>query len=214
MPTPTNIVGKNNEVAGVQEGALVVTNIPVPASTDSDLIIVPLVINVSVDGAGVVFDLNLDGSSTPIDALIQADSDGDIYIKTINIIIEDTGNIFLEDFGGIAGGLSNGIDTFIEARGVRFPISKRPLFTNFDMVRVGTLTPPVGADDTAFRIKQRQGSGDTLYNPVWDMTRLSSGDLGIRLAANTNQKIGITINDNLTSLVSFNMVMTGFKRLI
>lgn len=212
MTTPVKIIDKDGEEARIIEGALVVSNIPVPSPSNIKFIQIPFIENLSINGDGVSFDLRVDGSVTPIDAFLEARSDGDLYIKTANIIVEDAGNIALEDFGALPA-LTNGIDTFIENEGIRFNITKQPIKNNFDMIRIGTLTPAVGADDTAFRIKQRLGVGDTLYNPVWDFTRLAGGTEGIRLASNTKQRLGITINDDLTTLTSFNMVLTGYIRL-
>lgn len=204
-----------NEARLVERGLLVSNHaVPAPGTTTFDQI--PFISAISVGGTGEAADtdLRVNGSVNPIDAFISALDEGDLYIKTANIFIEGSGNINLSDFGDIAGGLPNGISTFIQNQGVKFPITRQPILTNSDMVRIGTLTAGLGSDESAFRLKQQQGSGDTGYNPVWDMTRLAAGTEGVRLSAGTKQRLGITINDDLRSLVSFNIIFSGYIRLI
>lgn len=211
MTTPVILTDEQKNTPRIIDRGLVVTSNPTPAPAGSELIQIPFVRNFKINGDGSL-DLRVDGSTTPVDAFIEAQSDGDIYLKTANLIIEGPGNLQLEDFGNITGGLANGINTFIENQGTKFPITQVPIITNLDAIRVGTLTPAPGVDASAFRIKQTQGGGDTLYNPVWDLTRLSAGFEGIVLAAGTNQRLGLTINDDLTSLTSFNVIVIGYLR--
>lgn len=217
MSTPVKIVDEDGNTPKVVERGLVISQTPSPAPAQSSFIQIPFVKNLSTDGSGLGLPIDLslvDGSVDPIDAFIGASSEGDIYLKSANLFIEASGNIQLQDFGSISSGLTNGIDTFIENEAVKFPITQIPIKTNLDMIRIGTLTPSLGEDSTAFRGKQTIAGGNTFYNPIWDLTRLAGGFEGIRLTRNTNQRIGITINDDLTSLVSFNIIMTGYLRLV
>jgi len=214
MATPITIVDKDGNTPKVVDEGLVVTRNPVLAPASKDFTQVPFVMNLAVDGDGAI-DLRQDGSTTAIDAFIEARSDGDLYIEIANLFIEGAGNIDLNQFGGIAA-LTNGIETFVESEGTKIPITQVPILTNIDMIRIGTLTQGLGEDATAFRGKQALGVGNTFYNPVWDLTKLSSGNEGIVLAAGTNQRLGITINDDLTgvALTAFNIIMIGYVRLI
>lgn len=213
MSTPIIITDDKGNEAKIVDHGLLVSQSPAPALGGEDFLQIPFVEALTIEGDGVTTDLRVDGSVNSIDAFIEARAEGDLYIKTANIIVEGAGNIALEDFGNLSE-LTNGLDTFIQNKGVKFPITKQPIKTNLDLVRIGTLTPAVGSDETAFRIKQVQGAGATLYNPVWDFTRLASGIDGVRLSANTKQRLGITINDALGDLTSFTVIMTGFIRLI
>jgi len=212
MSTPITIEDEDGNTTKVIDRGLVVTRNPVLAPAPTEFTQVPFVRNIAVDGTGSI-DLRQNGSVTPIDAFIEARSDGDLYIEIANLFIEGAGNIDLNQFGDLAA-LTGGIETFVESQGVRFPITQVPIQTNLDMIRIGTLTQGLGEDATAFRGKQSLGGGNTFYNPIWDLTKLSSGNEGIVLAANTKQRLGITINDDLTSLIAFNIVMIGYVRLI
>lgn len=212
MTTPITIIDKDGNTVKVIDQGLVVTRNAVLAPANTDFTQVPFVKNIAVNGTGTI-DLRQDGSVTSIDAFIEARSDGDVYIKVANLFVEGTGNIDLNEFGDLLA-LANGIETFVESQGTKIPITQVPIKTNLDMIRIGTLTQGLGSDATAFRGKQSLGGGNTFYNPIWDLTKLSSGDEGIVLAANTKQRLGVTINDDLTSLVAFNIVMIGYIRLI
>jgi len=217
MATPIIVIDENGNTVLVIDRGLVTTPNAVPAPSTKPFIQVPLIQHLSTDGTGLgtTIDLTLDGSVTPIDAFIAARSDGDLYLKSANVFIEGDATILLKDFGTIADGLANGIDTFIEHEGIKFDITRQPILTNLDLVRVGKDTPALGSDDSAFRLKiAGQGNANTAYNPIWDFTTLAAGNEGIRLAANTNQKLGITINDDLRELVTFNIVMEGYVRFV
>lgn len=213
MTTPVILTDEKKNTPSIIDRGLVVTNNPTPPPSQTEFLQIPFVRALAIDG-GDITDLTVDGSINSIDAFVKARSDGDLYIKVVNIIIEGAGNIALEDFGNITGGLTNGIDTFIQNEDVKFAITQVPIFTNLDAIRIGTLNPAIGTDASAFRIKQTQGGGDTLYNPVWDLTKLSAGVEGVVLSANTNQKLGITINDDLTGLTSFTIIVLGYLRIV
>lgn len=217
MPTPVTIKDSKGRTPEVIEKGLAVSPTVVPRPASSNFIQRPFVIALSIDGTGIgiASDLSLiDGSVNSVDAFVEARADGDLYFTTANIFIEDSGNIQLEDFGAIAGGLANGLNSFIESKGIKSAITQTPLKTNLDLIRVGTLTAGLGEDASAFRGKQSQGGGDTFYNPVWDLKRLSASGEGVVLAAGTNQRMGVTINDDLTSLTSFNILFEGYLRIV
>lgn len=214
MATPVNIKGTNNEVAQVAEGGLVVTSTPAPAAT-LDTITSPYIGFMTPTGLGGDEDLTLDGSTTEIDVFIEAENDADIYIKEIKVLVVDNAVLALTDFGAIATGLTNGLLPFYRNKGVDISFTERPLFTNFDILRVGSKSPEFGVDDTAWRIKGAKGGGsDYAYLGVWDMTQVSPGNVGIRLVANSGQRLGVKIRDDLTTLTSFEILCIGYRRLL
>ena len=215
MATPIRILGDNNQAAQVVDGGLAVSQVPAPASS-SDILTLPYVNFLTVNGDGVTTDLNIDGSVTPIDAYVSAESGADIYVNTISVVITDSaasGGIYLNEFGSLPP-LTNGIVPFFANKGERLAFAERPLFTNFDFVRIGTLTPALGSDQLAFRIQAERNSNDYAYIATWDMTRLSPYGLGLRMSANTKQQIGITIQDDISSLTGLEVLCTGYRRFV
>lgn len=217
MATPVNIKGANGQVAAVSDGALVVSELPVPAFTE-EILALPYSKFFTVDGDGVTNDLTVNGSLTaPVLALINAEAGADIYIKEIKIIIDDEvggSGMILSDFGGIPSGLTNGFIPFFENKGQRLPINDRPLFTNLDFIRMGSLTSALGSDETAFRIKGAKAGSDFAYLPSWDMTVLAPGNNGVRLIAGSKQSFGVEIRDDITSLEGFEILALGFRRFV
>ncbi len=217
MVTPVQIRGLNNEAASVVDGGLVVSQVPAPSSSQ-DILTLPYVSFLTVDGDGITEDLRVAGTlADPIDAYISAESGADIYINTISILITDSdvgGGIALNEFGGISGGLVNGMVPFFQNKGEKLAFADRPLFTNFDFVRIGTLSPHLGEDDMSYRIRAAKNALDYSYLAIWDVTRLSPYGLGLRLSANTKQRLGIEIRDDITSLSGFEILATGYRRFV
>jgi hypothetical protein len=217
MVAPVQIRGTNNEIANVVDGGLAVSQIPAPSSSQ-DILTLPYVNFLTIAGDGQTTDLRVNGSlDSPVEAFIGAEAGADIYINTISVVITDSaasGGIYLNEFGAIVGGLTNGIVPFFQNKGDKLAFAERPLYTNFDFVRIGTLTPQVGQDQLAFRIQAERNSNDYAYAATWDMTRLSPYGLGLRLSAGTNQKLGIDVRDDITSLSGFEILATGYRRFV
>jgi len=215
MTVPVNIIGENNEVAQVIDGGLVVSQYPAPAKSDSDVITLPNVEFMTINGDKITADLNVDGSVNEVNAYIEADNNSDIYIKVMNVLISDTkggSGLVLSDFGALPA-LTNGIIPYFEANNIKYPLLPRGLQTNFDFVRIGSLSPNFGSDETAYRIKGAKTGSGYDYLSVMDLTSASPGKLGIRLAAGTKQKLGVLIRDDISSLDAFEIGTIGYKRL-
>ena len=203
-----NIKGEKSGFADVQDKGVLVSVLPYPP-LDVDDKIIPFFGALTVDGDGVTTSLSVNGSVTPVDAFIGPPIIGDLYLTTANILISDSGAIALNKFGSINGGLLNGINFFNESANERLDISIA-LKTNFDFIRIGTLTVGTGGKTDAYQLAAANTDNDDGYNPVLDFTRVSP--IGIRLRADTKDKLGICINDDLTSVNTFNIVITGFIR--
>lgn len=214
MSVKINVIGKGGDIAEVFDNALAVTQIPAPVST-SEVLTLPYVQFMTVNGDRETSDLNLDGSTNPITAFIESENDADIYIKELKIVVVDSPALNLSDFGAISGGLANGLVPYFENKGVRLAVSERPIKTNFELLRIGSKSPAFGNDDTAYRIQGAKGGGaDYAYFSAWDMTALSAGDLGVRLSAGQGQKLGVVIQDDLLPLTAFDILCIGYRRFI
>lgn len=215
MVTPVHIIGKSNERADVIDSGLVVSQVPAPASSDN-ILTLPYVNFLTVNGDGVTESLLVDGSVTPVDAFVSAEANADVYISTISVVITDSagaGGIYLNEFGGLPR-LTNGIIPFFQDKGNKLAFAERPLYTNFDFVRIGTLTPQLGQDENAFRIRAERNSDDYAYVATWDMTKLSPYGLGLRMAAGTKQRVGLEFRDDITSLSGMEVLCTGYRRFV
>jgi len=202
------VKGDNKGFAEVQDKALIVSVLPYPP-LDVENKILPFIGTLTVNGDGVTNDLTVDGSVVPVDAFIGPPVTGDLYITTANILIADSGAVALNAFGsGLA--LTNGINFFIETANERVDISIG-LKSNFDFIRVGTLTQGTGSKVDAYQLAKTDASNNDGYNPVLDFTNTSPH--GIRLRKDTLDKIGICINDNLTAVATFNILISGYIRI-
>lgn len=217
MATPVVIRGSSEEQAAVLDGALVVSDLPVPASINK-ILSLPYSRFLTIGDDGVTEDLRVVGSlANPQLAFVSAEAGADIYIKEIKIVIADSigGNgINLSGFGAIPGGVDNGFIPYFEDKGQRLQVNDRPLFSNLDFVRLGKDTPSLGSDETAFRVKGAKTSNDYAYLPSWDLTTMSAGSNGVRLIAGSKQSFGIEIRDDITSLLGFEILAIGFRRFV
>lgn len=212
MSVPVEIKDGTQSVA-IQKGALSVTLFP-----PQDQIMLPVVRPLTIGGDGVTTDLRVDGSTNSIDAFIISDSDGDIFITEINVVILGTiggGNALLSDFAAVTGGLTNGCILFRNIQGNVNEFREFPLKTNFNWVTIGTLTAPIGADASAFRLQNvLPGNNSFGYNPRLDM-RAISPPFGLRIRANSSDTLGLIIQDDLTvaGISAFSVNVLGFKQL-
>lgn len=201
--------GKGANTVSVVDEAALVSILPYPALGVPNKII-PFVGALTVNGDGSTTNLSVDGSTIPVDAFVGAPLIGDLYLTSANILIADSGVVALNRFGNISGGLTNGIDIFVETETNRFAVALS-LKTNFDLIRISTLTQGTGSKNDAYLLANTNSANEDGYNPVLDFTKVSP--LGIRLRQHSLDRLGVTINDDLTSVGSFNVVITGFIRI-
>lgn len=169
----------------------------------------PNIAKLTINGDGVTDDLTVDGSVTAVDAFIQAPANGDLYIRLASVLIADAGAVSLNAFGSIAGGVTNGFEFFVESGGVKTDLGV-PLKTNHDFIRIGTETVGIGGKTDAYQLAKIDAANNDGYSPLLDFTQVSL--LGVRLLKGTSDKFGITINDNITSVATFNIIVKGFIR--
>ena len=208
MSLKVKIQGVKPGFADVQDKGVLASVLPYPP-LDVENNIIPFIGNLTVNGDGVTTNLSVDGSVNSIDAFIGPPVNGDLYLTTANILIADSGSISLNRFGSLSE-LTNGIRFFVETANERI-ITSIPLKSNFDFIRVGSLTQGTGGKTDAYQLSNTDASNDDGYNPVIDFTKISP--LGLRLIKDTQDKIGITISDNISSVETFNIIINGFIRI-
>lgn len=205
----------NRTVRVTDEGAFVMTftsALPV----DEDTLIIPFSTFLTINGIPLIdggnADLTVDGSSQDVDAFITGQKEGDLYITSANIVIADSPSVSLNQFGGITE-LTTGIDFFYEIKSGRRNLAA-PIKTNFGFIRLGSLTTGIGSKNDAYQINKINAAGDDGFNPILDLSLLSPLGIGMRVKKNSNDKIGISIRDNLSAVSTFDVLVTGYIRLI
>lgn len=138
-------------------------------------------------------DMVVDGSSTPVDFIGSPPTGKIWYIKSIHIIIEDS-NINFSKFGGI-GSLTNGVDFFVTEDGqserTLASIKRNGQFYSFaNDVEIQS----AATDILIARINLGVNAGTTLS-----------------LTNSNSEQLKATVNDDLTGLDVFNVLMQGFE---
>ncbi len=206
--TTINDADKGYSAVVSDEGELLINQSQAPAVNGPNKIR-PFVANVTVNGDGVTSDLTVNGSTTPVDCFVGAVNDGDLYLTTANVVIADAGSVQLNRFGSAAA-LTNGLDLFYATQEQRYVLATG-VSTNFDLLRISTLSKPTGGKADGFQLANLNSSNNDGYNPILDLTRISP--IGIRLKKSSTDKLGLRVNDNITGVATFNVVMLGFVRL-
>lgn len=209
MSAPVNITFKHH-IAEVQEGALVVSQSPIPPDIPKQTL--PYVKKLTIDGDGVTESLLVDGSVSNKDAFVESEEKFDVYVTSMSIfLLGDATKIRLRDFGSIADGLTNGCILFYQTPLVQFTLEDYPIKTNGDFTLLGSQTPSFGVDSSAFRMKDvLPGANQYAYNPRLDLVNIAP-PYGLKLPADTKSALGIKIRDDLTAAGGFRAVVLGFK---
>lgn len=148
----------------------------------------------NVTGVGALINqqnMNVDGSVTPVEFEYKVQTGLDFYCTSINGLIVDNQAIDAGDFGGIPGGLPNGIGIdLIDAQGVVF-----------NMLGPGR-TIQINGDFALYAGVQctHVGGGNKGLGFHWDL-RESTGGIPCRFGSDTIFRV--TINDDLTNLQRF-----------
>lgn len=173
---------------------------------NGDAVATPVAFNFA-NSAGST-DMRVDGSVTPVEFTIDADSTKETYIKTISVLIADNG-ANLNQFGALAA-LTNGVDFSYFNIDDGEVLIKGEIQTNLDFIRIGQATAAIGDGTSAFRADTSGASADT-YLPLIDLTQTFGLVYGIRLRPGTADKIILRVNDNLTGLDQFDARAFGVQ---
>ena len=163
-----------------------------------------------VDSAGA-FDMAVDGSTTAVEYSVTADDiNRDTYIKYLSVVIGDNGSPALNKFGAAAA-LSNGV-RFIWASQDEGEIELHDgIKTNLEFIRVGSDTGAVGTGVDAFLADVSGGGTEKSYLPSIDLSEIFGLVYGIRLRKGTTDKISFIVRDDLSTLLTFNIIAYGLK---
>lgn len=139
-------------------------------------------------------DMNVDGSSTPVEFTISPPSGKIWYVRTISIVIEDD-NINFTKFGGIAGSLTNGVDFKVKQNGLAevllANVKRNAEFASFtDELDITSAS----SDILIAHLKLRQNSGTSF-----------------KLVNSNSDYIKAVVNDDLDSLTGFKILIKGYE---
>lgn len=114
------------------------------------------------------------------------------------VYIEDNSSMKYEDFGSISNGLINGLRVYYKETSSSNKVyidGGYPIKTNSDFSKV--------CYDVDIKIS---GTGNNHFSSRWTFEK--SGTL---IYLDSGGEIGVTLNDDLSSLVQFNIVVQGFN---
>jgi hypothetical protein len=134
----------------------------------------------------------IDGSIVTQDFFISA-RDYDVYINTIIFEIADA-TATMNKFGNLTA-LTNGLEFFYFNKLQGKYIIESGLKTNYDMVKLANFEPPFGSSPLTNAVSTSEA-----YVGVIDLEDVFGLQWGLRLKANSLDKIGFTVKDNITGI--------------
>ena len=138
-------------------------------------------------------DLNVDGSSTPVEFLVTPNTGKIFYVYSISIVIEDNAINFTK-FGGIIA-LTNGLDFKVTENGLS-EVTLTNIKTNgqFYTFANNVILESATIDILVAHINIKQSTGTS-----------------IKLIDSNSDNLKIVINDNLTSINKFQVIARGYE---
>ena len=218
MARRTSIIDDNQQALIEGGGYLRVSPAPFPPDDERDIQRVYRNF-LTLDGDGTTSSMLVDGSTTSQLFYIQAVPNLDIYITSISFLIAATGVSLGNDFLGIGSALTNGVRIYYEDNNGETNIAT-DLIVNFNFIRLCQGNPAFGDAANAFLAPSISGSGKNVsdgYLPVLDFKGVFGFQYGLKLAKNTNHRLVVEINDDLTAGTvgagaQFDAIAYGFER--
>lgn len=195
----------SNGLSIKNDGSIAVYVIPAPPK-DNFALALPFAKFMLLDGVGTKSFL-IDGSVSAKDFYVQA-TDYDIYVNTIVFVIADA-SATLNQFGNL-GILANGLEFYyFNQESGKYTI-EAGLKTNFDMLRLANFEPAFGTGTTAFQLTNAVSTAEA-YAGVIDFEDVFGLQWGVRLRANTTDRVGFMVKDNLSGLDAMDVKCYGIK---
>lgn len=186
------------------DGAINTYIVPKPSSFDQQTL--PYINYLKLNGTGTNSML-VDGSVNPQDFFITAQS-YDVYVNTLVFTIVDAGSN-LNQFGAIAA-LTNGLEFYYFNQEQGKYTIESGLKTNFDMIRLSNFEPAFGDAATAMKLLNVIGVSEA-YVGVIDFEDIFGMQWGLKLRANSTDRIGFVVNDNITTIDGMSIKVYGLR---
>lgn len=203
----TNIIDtKNSNHLSIEEdGSINAYIVPQPPK-NAEQITLPFSTYLKLNGTGSN-SLAVNGSVISQDFYVGA-ANYDIYINTLVFTISDAGAV-LNKFGALTA-LTNGLEFyyFNQTQG-RYSIESG-LKTNFDMIRLANFEPAFGTGNDAFLLTNVIGASEAFVGVI-DLEDVFGLQWGLKLRADSTDRIGFVVNDNLTGLDGFDIKAYGIR---
>jgi len=149
-------------------------------------------------------DMGVDGSVTEVEFYVVADQDDDRYITELSFLVA-YGTTSKPYRWANGAALTNGSRLFYNNRSGDVDIHDA-IKSNQDLFRLFAI-PPV----TGWEIRHTNANNDYGYFGRQELA-LMMPPFGVKLDAGSTQRLALTIRDDATAAVTFNVIATGFDR--
>jgi len=194
--------GRKNRAKINGEGELSVVVHPHPP-LDEEVSALPYAQFFTQDGDGSTIAMNVNASTTNLSFEVNAVFDFDIYVKTITVLLADSGAA-ISEFGAIAGGLTNGLELTWRSADIGEIVIDNAIKTNFDFYRLAS-------GKLAVEIYPNISGNNEGVIPIIDLAATFGLPYGIRLRKGTKDKLQFIAKDNLSTITTFNIKAFGIK---
>lgn len=194
-----------NNLAIEEDGAINVYVIPRPPVSE-DIQALPFSEYLKLDGTGATSFL-IDGSVTNKDFYISAKS-YDVYINTIVFEIADA-MATLSQFGGIAA-LTNGLDFYYFNQAAGKYIIETGLKSNYDFIKLANFEPSFGTAANAFQLTNAISAAEAYVGTI-DFEDVFGLQWGLKLRANSTDRVGFIVKDNITAIDAMTIKVYGIR---
>ena len=207
MSIKTKIFGGKalNELSVNADGSLNTYVIPAPPSDIAQQAL-PFAEYIKLDGTGTSSFI-ADGSTVNKDFHLAAKS-YDVYINTLVFEIADAGAL-LNQFGAIAA-LTNGFDFYYFNQANGNYVIETALKTNYDFIHLANFQPAFGTSTNAFQLTNPIGAAEA-YVGVIDLEDIFGLPWGLKLIANSTDRLGFILKDNITGVDVMTVKVYGIR---
>lgn len=206
LKTSIHDQAQGHSLAIEDDGSINVYVIPQPPK-EAEQITLPFSEYMTLNGAGVTSSMLVNGATTNQDFYIKAKT-YDVYINTIVFEIADAGAV-LNQFGALAA-LTNGLEFYYFNQTQGRYVVEGNLKTNYDFVKLANFTPAYGTAAAAFQLTNAISAAEA-YVGVIDLEDIFGLQWGLKLVANSTDRIGFTVRDNITGLDAMTIKVYGIR---
>ena len=196
MSMKTKIFGGvgTNELSVNDDGSINTYVIPAPPSGLAQQAL-PFAEYLKLDGTGTT-SFVANGATTNKDFSVLAKT-YDVYINTLVFEIADVGAA-LNEFGALTA-LTNGFDFYFFNQANGQYVIESAIKSNYDLIKLANFTPAFGSGTSAFQLTNPIGTAEAFVGVI-DLEDVFGLPWGLKLRANSTDRIGFTLKDDLTGV--------------